>query len=671
MFEILEADIVIMQETKIQRKDLQDDMVLVPGWDAFFSLPKHKKGNISCVPTIFHLLTVPGYSGVVIYTRNETCAPIRAEEGITGILCPPRSSTSYRDLPPDQQIGGYPRPGQLSDVIDETTLDSEGRCVLLEFPAFVLLGVYSPANRDESRDDFRHGFFEALDIRIRNLIAEGKEVVLTGDLNVVGSEFDSSVLAETLRKDGMSMDEWLATPVRRLFNQLIFEGTVRGERDEGREHPALWDLCRCFHPGRPGMNTCWNTKLNTRPANYGARIDYVLCSNGLKAWFTHANIQEGLMGSDHCPVFVTIADTVTVSGEKRVHLMQLMNPPDMFSDGQRQRDWSASRDLLPLSAKLIPEFDRRQSIRDMFKKQKGTGGINRTQSSLSHPSAPGTVPATPPVGGRHDDTRALKSLDRTIDRPNLSSPVKSHRTVSRIRAEQPPQAPPKRSAERADPTVRSQKKSRANVDDSTTNKPRVAPGQLTLQGFFRSANTTSARSADAEQTVCAGSSPASSALANASLPPTDSAESTARVVTSRTPPPPDATPIPQSPGQVFDPIQAKESWSKLLGKRVAPRCEHNEPCISLVTKKPGVNCGKSLPMTRSNTRSSPAFTPDRASADARLLNCRLICRCLPIGRSFYICPRPLGPSGEKEKGSEWRCSTFIWSSDWGGPASKA
>lgn len=44
MFDILEADIVVMQETKIQRKDLRDDMVLVPGWDVYFSLPKHKKG---------------------------------------------------------------------------------------------------------------------------------------------------------------------------------------------------------------------------------------------------------------------------------------------------------------------------------------------------------------------------------------------------------------------------------------------------------------------------------------------------------------------------------------------------------------------------------------------------------------------------------------------------
>jgi AP endonuclease-2 len=46
MFDVLEADIVVMQETKIQRKDLRDDMVLVPGWDVFFSLPRHKKGGL-------------------------------------------------------------------------------------------------------------------------------------------------------------------------------------------------------------------------------------------------------------------------------------------------------------------------------------------------------------------------------------------------------------------------------------------------------------------------------------------------------------------------------------------------------------------------------------------------------------------------------------------------
>ena len=49
MFDVLETDIVIMQELKIQRKDLTDDMVLVPGWDCYFSLPKHKKGTHAAV----------------------------------------------------------------------------------------------------------------------------------------------------------------------------------------------------------------------------------------------------------------------------------------------------------------------------------------------------------------------------------------------------------------------------------------------------------------------------------------------------------------------------------------------------------------------------------------------------------------------------------------------
>lgn len=46
MFDILEADVVVMQELKIQRKDLRDDMVLVPGWDCYFSLPRRKKGRV-------------------------------------------------------------------------------------------------------------------------------------------------------------------------------------------------------------------------------------------------------------------------------------------------------------------------------------------------------------------------------------------------------------------------------------------------------------------------------------------------------------------------------------------------------------------------------------------------------------------------------------------------
>jgi AP endonuclease 2 len=244
-------------------------------------------------------LTLEGYSGVVIYTRNSVCAPVKAEEGITGILTPPGSSTSFRDLSEDQQIGGYPTEEQLQmSEVDASTLDSEGRCVILEFPAFVLLGTYCPANRDDTRDAFRLGFLDMVDSRIRNLIAMGKRVVWTGDLNISRGELDSAAADESMRKQGVSEEEYISTPARRLFNQMLDGGKVILPRDEGRDEPVMWDATRSFHQGRKGMFTCWETKVNARPGNYGARIDYVLGSIGMKDWFSDSNIQEGLMVLD-------------------------------------------------------------------------------------------------------------------------------------------------------------------------------------------------------------------------------------------------------------------------------------------------------------------------------------------------------------------------------------
>ncbi|KAF4966028.1 hypothetical protein FSARC_6228 [Fusarium sarcochroum] len=530
--------------------------------------------------------TYTGYSGVAIYTRNSRCAPIRAEEGITGILTPPKSTTSYRDLPEDQQIGGYPRPGQLDGIMDEATLDSEGRCVVLEFPGFVLFGVYSPANRDESRDEFRIGFFQALDVRIRNLIAAGKQVILTGDLNVIRSPIDSTNVSEALRKEGIDLSDWMNLPARRIFNQLIFEGSVLGQRDQGRETPVLWDLCRCFHSERTGMNTCWDTKRNTRPANNGSRIDYVLCSDGIKSWFNFANIQEGLMGSDHCPVFATFLDKVTV-GDKERALVEMLNPPDMFQGEKRLRDWGP-KDLLPLSAKLIPEFDRRQSIRDMFTKKAAPTVPTRESANTDAlaESLRNVISDTREMSEQADE--ASESQTSVASTPRLGETTNSiKQSISQMNTKRPAAA--------AEMTSRPLKKSKtpASANDS---KSKVAPGQRTLQGFFKP-KAPAAQASKPDQ-VAASSTP------SPTKKPTGSAKGLAsprRLKSTPQATPTDGSPSrvsqrssdPDSSDRVFDPIEAKESWSKLLGKRVAPRCEHSEPCISLTTKKPGVNCGTS------------------------------------------------------------------------------
>ena len=75
------------------------------------------------------------------------------------MLCPPDSSVSYRDQPEHTCIGGYPTSAQVAELgVDATALDAEGRCLVIEFPAFVLFGIYAPANSNGLRDGFRHGF---------------------------------------------------------------------------------------------------------------------------------------------------------------------------------------------------------------------------------------------------------------------------------------------------------------------------------------------------------------------------------------------------------------------------------------------------------------------------------------------------------------------------------
>ncbi|OCL12264.1 DNA lyase Apn2 [Glonium stellatum] len=627
MFDILEADIVVMQELKIQRKDLRDDMVLVPGWDCYFSLPKHKKG----------------YSGVGIYTRQSVCAPIRAEEGLLGVLCPPDSSTPYRELPDDQCIGGYPTPAQIADLgVDPAALDAEGRCVALEFPAFVLFGVYSPANSNGMRDDFRYGFVIALDTRIRNLEKMGKRVILTGDLNVSREEIDTAKAEESMRKEGITREEYFNAPNRRIFNQLLEGGRVYGERDEGREKPILWDICRGFHEDRKGMYTHWEQKINARPGNYGSRIDYVLCSIEMKSWILDSNIQEGLMGSDHCPVYATFKQKVDLRG-KEVDILDIMNPPGMFKEGKKLREYS-TKDIPAFSGKLLPEFDKRRSIKDMFTRKPSLATSN---SNIEPPTLPSTTVDS--VSNTQETDSTSTSNTDAASGQNLPPPSTARSTSSTGSPEK------KRRANDSQP-AKSTKRTKASSSSSHTNA--ALKGQQSLKGFFKpkaSASTlTDTKSLSTVEDFASNASPLeptssftptfnahvseTTSMVTDLAPTTPSSSGNPPCETSDTPTTPKAKPSPsllRSPSthsdgpdaDFIDPIVSKESWTKLFTKKPAPRCEgHDEPCITLTTKKSGLNCG----------------------------------------RQFWICPRPLGPSGNKERGTQWRCGTFIWASDWNG-----
>lgn len=588
MFDILESDIICLQETKIQRKDLRDDMVLVPGFDCYWSLPRHKKG----------------YSGVVIYTRSSKCAPIRAEEGITGILTPPNSETCFRDLDSDKQIGGYPTAEQISEAeVDLATLDSEGRCVVLEFPAFVLLGTYCPAERDETRTHFRTDFLKLLDWRIRNLIKMGKNVVWIGDLNISSNAIDTAMSEEMQRRNGVDHVGWISTPARRLFNQLIVEGEVHGPRDEGREEQVMWDVCRDFHRGRKGMYTCWETRVNARPGNYGARIDYIVCSYTMKDWWSDSNIQEGLMGSDHCPVYGGLRDRITFLG-KDTHILDVMNPPGMFEDGTRKQEWSNDH-LLPMSGRLITEFDKRRNIKDMFSRK------SPEKSSTSDTSTTASFGKNTPDSDRVvkpylSDFHLPPSANSSQSAATTAAPLKRDSAKRSLFTTATAAAPP--SAKRAKPDPPSK-------------------GQQSLKGFFSSTTTTptpdrtsSARSSFNTDSAITTNTTTTTKLTDSTAAALVNNEKSTNGSCNTNPPSPSflSTLTPHDP--------TRPSWTQVFTKPLPPPCTHQEPCQRLLTKKPGVNCG----------------------------------------RGFWMCARPLGPSGVKEKGTQWRCGTFVWCSDWKG-----
>ena len=321
-----------------------------------------------------------------------------------------------------------------------------------------------------------------------------------------------------------------------------------------------------------------------------------------------------------------------------------MNPPGMFSSGERLRQYSTINDPLPLSGRLIPEFFGRRNIRDMFARKPS---LQQSQSTDANNKDAGTLDAKESVnGGSVIEPFSTSAVSAQMLSANVS--VTSSNPPSVAGTKRP-----------MDEVSTNKTLKRAKSGSSAPVPTAIGKGQQSLKGFFKpNSNTASNPSSNTEEQ---GVSEANTHGGNGDLDLGPAAETLddrhdlaappeitsplspghgsarATIACSRSNGLQSASKSPTAGGRastdnddtVHDPIQSKESWSKLFTKPAAPRCEgHDEPCITLLTKKPGMN----------------------------------------MGRSFWMCPRPLGPSGAKEKNTQWRCQTFIWCSDWSSSA---
>lgn len=170
--------------------------------------------------------------------------------------------------------------------IGQDAHDHEGRVVTVEYPAFFLVNVYTPNSQNElARLDYRMEWENAFLDYVSRLDAE-KPVIICGDLNVAHNEIDLKNPKTNRKNPGFTDHE------RNAFSRLLDAGFI--------------DTYRYLHPESQKFSW-WSYRYNARAKGIGWRIDYFLISRRLVGHLKHADILDGITGSDHCPVTITLS----------------------------------------------------------------------------------------------------------------------------------------------------------------------------------------------------------------------------------------------------------------------------------------------------------------------------------------------------------------------------
>ena len=190
-----------------------------------------------------------GYSGVALFTRE---APLSVTEGF-----------------------GVPE------------WDDEGRTLIAEYPGFVLYNIYYPnGGRGEERLRYKLGFYDVFLAHIEAMRARGKKVLACGDFNTAHHPIDLARPRENETVSGFM-------PIERAWlDKFVAHGYI--------------DTFRYFYPDEPDHYSWWHQRTFARERNVGWRIDYFYADPALRENMVDASIETEVMGSDHCPVTLTL-----------------------------------------------------------------------------------------------------------------------------------------------------------------------------------------------------------------------------------------------------------------------------------------------------------------------------------------------------------------------------
>lgn len=164
--------------------------------------------------------------------------------------------------------------------------DKEGRVITLEFEDFYMVTVYTPNSQSELRRLEYRMQWEKDFLSYLLKLQEKKPVIICGDLNVAHKDIDLKNPKTNRNNPGFTDEE------RACFSTMVESGFI--------------DTFRHFYPELEGAYSWWSYRFKAREKNAGWRIDYFLVSPSLASKLDDAKIHSEIMGSDHCPIELTI-----------------------------------------------------------------------------------------------------------------------------------------------------------------------------------------------------------------------------------------------------------------------------------------------------------------------------------------------------------------------------
>ncbi len=164
--------------------------------------------------------------------------------------------------------------------------DMEGRVITAEFDSFYLVNVYVPNSGEGlKRLEYRSEWDEVFSNFLASL-RQKKNVIVTGDFNVAHQAIDLARPKENYNKtSGYTQVEIDG------MDKILSKGFI--------------DSYRTVHPDKV-QYSFWSARFGARAKNLGWRIDYFLVDERLKENITDAFILDQELGSDHCPIGVTV-----------------------------------------------------------------------------------------------------------------------------------------------------------------------------------------------------------------------------------------------------------------------------------------------------------------------------------------------------------------------------